>query len=62
MRSKTYESQLTVTPKALVELCWLKENLILHIAIGRPVKVFPPELIISSDAAGGLKRVGGSLS
>ncbi len=26
MRSKTYESQLTLTPEALVEPCWWKEN------------------------------------
>ena len=53
LKSKSYESMISLSPEAHLELLWWKENLALHNAQGRPLKIQPPEMIITSDAAGG---------
>ena len=53
LKTKSYEAMIHLSAKALSELYWWKENLVLHNPIGKPLKIQPPEMIISSDAAGG---------
>ena len=54
LKSKSYESMISLSPEAHLELLWWKENLALHNAQGKPLKIQPREMIITSDAAGAL--------
>ena len=53
LSSKSYETKVFLSPEALLELSWWKENMLLHNSVGKPIKILPPEMTITSDAAGG---------
>eukprot|EP00794_Sanderia_malayensis_P012626 gene12626-13916_t len=52
LKTNSYEAQITLSREAQLELKWWKENLTLHNEQEKPLKIQPPELTISSDAAG----------
>ena len=51
--AQNYEAWVTLDPLAKEELTWWRENL--RLLNGKPIKIQPPDLIISSDAAKGLQ-------
>lgn len=53
LSSKSYETKVFLSPEALLELTWWKENMLLYNSVGKPIKIIPPEITITSDAAGG---------